>query len=74
MKKYNEALIDINRAILLNPDNADAYLLSADVNYNLGNYNQALEAATRAQSLGKPVSDAFIQQLKARISQVSSPD
>jgi len=52
LKKYSEALININESIKLNPDNSFAYCFRAIANANLKNFETVCSDLYKAKNLG----------------------
>jgi tetratricopeptide (TPR) repeat protein len=52
LKKYKEALININKSIGLNPNNSFAYCFRAIANINLKNFETVCDDLNKAKSLG----------------------
>ena len=46
-KKYDEALLNFNRAIVLEPDFAQSYYLRAHTHFNMENYKEAIADYTK---------------------------
>ena len=59
---YNRAIMEINEAIKLNPDFAEAYLARGMVYYNQGDYARAIEDLTHAIQLDSDNSEAYINR------------
>jgi len=61
---YEQAISDLNKAIEINPELAEAYNNRALIYYKQGNYNKAWEDVHKAESLGYKVNPEFIEKLK----------
>ncbi|WP_129125908.1 tetratricopeptide repeat protein [Geomonas oryzae] len=62
-KKYTEALIIVDSALLANPTSYDWYYRKAEVNYGLGEYTDAIKATSKSIELGNK--NANVYSLKA---------
>jgi tetratricopeptide (TPR) repeat protein len=64
LKKYEEGIKDLNKAIELNDKSGDSYYLRAKCYAQKGNKAQATQDAEKAKTLGVQVDPNFLQQLK----------
>ena len=53
IKAYKEALADINKTIELEPEEAEAYQVRAEIEMALGNITSAKEDARKAKELSR---------------------
>ena len=65
-KYYPEALEDLLEAINLQPDYADGYYNLSRVYFTMGDNSNALAYAQKALSLGYPIDEQYIKQIKAQ--------
>ena len=61
-KKYQEAIADLEKAIELKPDYADAYFNIGKVNYLLGDEDKACEYYKLADQYGRPNLDDYLRR------------
>lgn len=61
-KKWNEALNAFNKAIMLNPQNAEAYFNRGNVYDELGDYKQAVTDYNKAIKLNPIYADAYLNR------------
>jgi tetratricopeptide (TPR) repeat protein len=64
LNRLQEAIQDFSRAVELNPNMADGYYNRSVTYGNLGDKSRALQDALKAQSLGKPITEEYLQWLK----------
>ncbi len=64
MFRYNEALKDINAALVENISNGNYYLLLAQIQFVLGNNFEAIKASEKSETLGIDNPELFILQAK----------
>ena len=58
-KKYEDALVAINKAINLDTSKAEYYVMRAEIAYRLGNFNKTIEDCYKAQSLHPDMPDVY---------------
>ena len=63
-KKYDEALLDFNRAIELNAEYPEAYYNRASALYNKGRYQEAYQDVMQAANQGYKVEKNFFETIK----------
>ena len=68
LKKYDEALRDINIAIQNLPATAKLYATRADINFNRNDFAGAYNDALQAQKLGFTINPAYLEMLRGKMS------
>lgn len=63
-KNFEEAIVDYDRAIKINPGNGNAYINRSDTWYAKGNLQQAWDDAMTAQKLGQKVNPEYLEIVK----------
>ena len=60
LKKYNEALNDVNMAIELDDNNSVAYDSKQEIEFYMNNYKDCIRDATKAIALNPKLSNSFL--------------
>jgi protein O-mannosyl-transferase len=68
LRKYREAVDDITRAIGMKPQVADFYVKRSQAYMGLGDFGNALADAENAKLLGGSVDEAYLNDLRSRVS------
>jgi protein O-mannosyl-transferase len=66
LKRYNEALADLDQLLTLKNDSGDAWFNRSITLLSMGRFKEAYDSALNAKKFGKPVDDAFLNDLKAK--------
>ena len=61
---FNEALKSAQEVLRLDPQSSDGYLMTGIVQCQKGNKQEGMQNLRKAQSLGNPQADAFLQKYK----------
>jgi tetratricopeptide (TPR) repeat protein len=65
---YQEAIADFSNSLKLQPDYKEAYFNISVAYKQLGRFKESLSYAEKAKSLGHPVTDAYLNELKSKSS------